>query len=167
MNWDTIRGFEGWSNALSGLLADLAKAIDAKDVDERDRVLSELRHFMKNSPDDIAKPLDDLAMRTLLNTVAMGWEEAAADLRTRSGELARYTEQIRTITEANRKAADGIRGTALRSVLDRTTAAIQSIGELKATLKSGASGDTAAVLASLESALKAIQDLKSEAEKIA
>ena len=166
MNWNEIQGFDGWSAALERLIAELADAVNAQDFARKDAGLQDLRDYIKHSPNDVAGPLDDIALRTVLGVIATDWQDGAEELATRSAELAKLTKQIRAITEDNVAAAEGLRLTRIREVVDGSTDALRRFGDLKAQLEAEEGADAKAVVTKIKAAIKAVQSLRNAVEAL-
>jgi len=164
MNWNEIEGFDAWAETLDGLLAELGKALEAKNQAQKDAALEDLRDFMKYSPNEIARPLDDLALAAVLNATTKSWTDAAADLATRTAELSKLTKHVKAVTESNVKATEALRMTAVRTVIDKATDSIKAFGDLKSQLEGAQDAD--AVIAKIDAAIKAVQGLRNAAEQL-
>lgn len=166
MNWDQIEGFDGWSATLEQLIITLSQAFAAKDQTGKNAALQNLRDFIKYSPNDIAGPLDDIALRTVMGAIAKDWDEGVAELAARSTELAKLTKQIKTITRENVATAENMRMTRIRAVIDESTNILKSFSDLKAQLHADGSPDADTLVAKVDAAVKAVQNLRDSVERI-
>lgn len=165
MNWSEISGFGGWANALDECISALLNAFQAKDTSLKEAAIANLRDYIKHSPNDIAGPLDDLALATVLSAVAKDWGEGIVDLQSRSAELSKLTKQLNSIVAANHLSAESIRLTRIRSVIDHSTEAIRSFSDLKDDLASKGEG-VDSLASKVDAAIKAVQTLRNEVEKL-
>jgi len=166
MNWDDIEGFDGWSAALEQLIIALTQSFATRNEAKKTAALQDLRDFIKFSPNDVAGPLDDIALRTVLGAIAKNWDEGVEELAARSTELAKLTKQIKSITEANVATAENIRMTRIRAVIDGSTGVLKAYSDLKAQLEVEGGPDADVVLAKVDTAVKAIQNLRNSVERI-
>jgi len=166
MNWDQIEGFDGWATTLEQLIIALSNAFANKDQTGKNVALQNLRNFIKYSPNDIASPLDDIALRTVMGAIAKDWGEGVEELAARSAELAKLTKQIQTITQENIATAENIQMKQIRAVIDESTNILKSYSDLKTQIQTHNNPDSDTLVAKVNTAIKAIQNLRDSVERI-
>lgn len=143
-NWDEIEGFAGWAAVLRELLDTAAAAIQSDAIANRVEVQKELNQFIDNSPDAIAKPLDELARKAIGDLFLKTSEESLAAIASRSTELVTLTKTIKAITADAKKDVASIRLQIAKRVIDSLSETVVAANALRATLAdAGADKDVA------------------------
>jgi len=164
--WTGITGYEGWRDKLSELLDEAARAARESDIDRRFGVSDRLLMFMRKSypNDESIRALDDIARQAAADLMMTTIEERLAAISQRTGQYLQLTKAFEARAAENEAAAASIRLEHVMNVIDSTTKTIESVRELKESLKDTA-GDRK-VAAMIDDTIEAIEKLRSRVGKL-
>lgn len=161
--FDAIKGVDGWRRKLEELLREAEQA--AQDEERRFAVADRLEAFVRNSgpQSEAIDRLDDVAVGTVRALMMQTINERIAELANRSVELARVTKTIQGTAASAGAAAESIRLTRTRAVVDSLTRSVEAVTALRAIIDSGAEAD---LVAQVEAGLAALQELRGAVEGV-
>jgi hypothetical protein len=161
--FDAIKSVDGWRRKLEELLREAEQA--AQDEERRFAVADRLEAFVRNSgpQSEAIDRLDDVAVGTVRALMMQTINERIAELASRSVELARVTKTIQGTAATAGAAADSIRLTRTRAVVDSLTRSVEAVTALRAIIDSGADAD---LVAQVEAGLAALQELRGAVEGV-
>ena len=157
IDWDSLESFSDWSDTLNQLLKQVEAALKSGDIAQRTAVQRLLSDFCSHSPDRLAAQLDVIARQTMDDMLNKAIDEALSSIASRSADLAMHAKVISAVAESAERRAASIRLDKAKQVIDSTTSTIVSLTSLRQALGEGV--DDKVVVARIDKAVKAIQDL--------
>lgn len=156
-DWDSLNTFADWSGTLHELLDQASQALRTGDINQKVDVQETLNQFIMNSPNTIARQLDDIAGKAIHDIFITTVEEALSGIAGRKAELTMHIKTINAVTAEAEDTARSIRLEAAGQVIDSATTVVRNLGKLKTALSGTA--DEQALAAKIDKAVKSIQDL--------
>ncbi|HEY0338270.1 MAG TPA: hypothetical protein VGC70_13095 [Burkholderiales bacterium] len=157
--WDGIEGFESWSRKLRSLLDAAADAAKQTNHDSRFAMSERLTQFVENSypNDEKIRALDDIASKAAIGLLEQNIDERLKSIVTRNTELAQRSKQFDIGGEDARASAASIRFERTRKTLDVLNNGVETMNDLRSTLKTGTDRQ---LIASLDKAVIAAQKVR-------
>jgi hypothetical protein len=170
-DWDAVQGFEGWAAVLDELLQKAGRAAEGGSADDRRAAQDALDEFIDRSPNAVARRLDDVARDAMRDLFLATVEERVGAIAQRTAALRGYVKDVQAAAEGARQDAATIRLLRVRGAVDSMTKTVQSLQDLRETLRSGAAaaqaGDVLAVIAKIETLVAQVQEVRTEVEGLA
>lgn len=130
-NWDSIKGFDGWSNKLNELLEAAAACLESDDVKARVKVQKRLREFYLKSPNEFSRKLDEIAREAILNINSETTAQSLQAIVQRTNDLDQYTKDIKSITEGANRSASLISLESPQAIVNTLTDTIAAAKQIK------------------------------------
>ena len=157
--WDGIESFESWSRKLRSLLDAAADAAKQTNHDSRFAMSERLTQFVENSfpNDEKIRALDEIASRAAIGLLEQNIDERLKSIVARNAELAQLSKQFDVGAEDARASAASIRFERARKTLDVLNNGVETMKDLRSTLKTGADRQ---LIASIDKAVIAAQKVR-------
>lgn len=162
VNWETLRTYEEWADALKNLLNAARIALETNDLAARGRVKRDLIDFIDESPNWLIRNLDDVAHEAIMDLGKATITEAITGIEQRTIDLIRLTKSIQSIAQNAQTSAISLRLEKSIAAIDSSTKAVKAINDLRNELASTGKDKKVETLAT--NAIKSIQELRTALE---
>jgi hypothetical protein len=159
--WDDIEGFESWSRKLRSLLDTAADAAKQTNHDSRFAMSERLTEFVENSfPNDAKiRALDEIASKAAIGLLEQNIDDRLKSIVTRNTELAQLSKHFDSGAEDARASAASIRFERERKALDVLNTGVETMQDLRSTLKTGTDRQLIASIDRAVTAARKVRDL--------
>lgn len=147
IDWNSLRNFDDWANALDELLEQGHAALRADDVNQQVQVQKLLRAFRQKSPNEYCRKLDEIAERAVLDIAAGSLQTGIKGIAERSAELDGFVKDIRSTTVHTQRITGWLSLENPRETAKSLTEVVLAFKELKAEADKSGNDDGALELA--------------------